>query len=98
MVFVDVKHHVYSLTYGHKTVSTNHNIFEERPEVELSKGPSAYQPNALLLGVGHTDRGLFIAPHLQQREKYSMCREKSVHHSNLLMKRMLVVVSKKVTL
>ena len=38
---------------SHKTVSTNHNLFEEKGESfeEVSnRGPSAYQPNALLLG------------------------------------------------
>ena len=32
-----------------KTVSTNHNIFEERGRAEAvsNRGPSAYQPNAL---------------------------------------------------
>ena len=33
---------------SHKTVSTNHNLFEE--EVGSNRGPSAYQPNALPLG------------------------------------------------
>ena len=33
---------------SHKTVSTNHNLFEEKGE--SNRGPSAYQPNALLLG------------------------------------------------
>ena len=34
-----------------KTVSTNHNPFEERrAEAESSRGPSAYQPNVLPLG------------------------------------------------
>ena len=41
-------------TYGqsHKTVSTNHNRFEEKgePEAVSNRGPSAYQPNALPLG------------------------------------------------
>ena len=32
----------------HKTVSTNHNLFEEKGEPK--RGPSAYQPNALPLG------------------------------------------------
>ena len=32
-------------------MSTNHNLFEERrAEAESSRGPSAYQPNALPLG------------------------------------------------
>ena len=33
---------------SHKTVSTNHNLFEEKGEPK--RGPSAYQPNALPLG------------------------------------------------
>ena len=37
---------------SHKTVSTNHNLFEEKGEPKLAsnRGPSAYQPNALPLG------------------------------------------------
>ena len=36
---------------SHKTVSTNHNLLEEKGEpVVLNRGPSAYQPNALPLG------------------------------------------------
>ena len=36
---------------SHKTLSTDHNFRRERgAEVELNRGPSAYQPNALLLG------------------------------------------------
>ena len=35
---------------SHKTVSTNHNLFEERAEAVSNRGPSAYQPNSLLLG------------------------------------------------
>ena len=36
---------------SHKTVSTNHNLFEERrAEAGSNRGPSAYQPNALPLG------------------------------------------------
>ena len=36
---------------GHKTVSTNHNLFEERrAEAVLNRGSSTYQPNALPLG------------------------------------------------
>ena len=37
---------------SHKTVSTNHNLFEEklRAEAVSNRGPSAYQPNALPLG------------------------------------------------
>ena len=36
---------------SHKTVSTNHSFWRERrAEVDLNQGPSAYQPNALLLG------------------------------------------------
>ena len=38
---------------SHKTVSTNHNLFEEkrerRAEAVSNRGPSAYQPNALPL-------------------------------------------------
>ena len=33
---------------SHRTVSTNHNLFEEKGEP--NRGPSAYQPNALPLG------------------------------------------------
>ena len=37
---------------SHKTVSTNHNLFEEKgePKRVSNRGPSAYQPNALPLG------------------------------------------------
>ena len=37
---------------SHNTVSANHNLSEEkkRAEVVSNRGPSAYQPNALLLG------------------------------------------------
>ena len=37
---------------SHKTVSTNHNLFEEEgePKRVTNRGPSAYQPNALPLG------------------------------------------------
>ena len=35
---------------SHKTVSTNHNLFERRAEAVSNQGPSAYQPNALPLG------------------------------------------------
>ena len=37
---------------SHRTVSTNHNLFEEkrRAEAVSNRGPSAYQPNALPLG------------------------------------------------
>ena len=34
-----------------KTVSSDHNFWRERrAEADLNRGPSAYQPNALLLG------------------------------------------------
>ena len=35
---------------SHKTVSTNHNLFEEKgePKAVSNRGPSAYQPNALI--------------------------------------------------
>ena len=37
---------------SHKTVSTNHNLSEEKgePKPASNRGPSAYQPNALPLG------------------------------------------------
>ena len=37
---------------SHKTVSANHNLFEEKgePEVVSNRSTSAYQPNALPLG------------------------------------------------
>ena len=37
---------------SHKSVSTNHNLFEEKRKAEAvsNRGPSAYQPNALPLG------------------------------------------------
>ena len=37
---------------SHKTVSTNHNLLEEKgePKRVSNRGPSAYQPNALPLG------------------------------------------------
>ena len=35
----------------HRTVSTNHNLFEEKgAEAVSNRGPSAYQPNVLPLG------------------------------------------------
>ena len=43
-----------------KTVSTNHNLFEEkgRAEAVSNRGPSAYQPNALPLGQTGSPAGL----------------------------------------
>ena len=46
---------------SHKTVSTNHNLFEEKgdsAEAVSNRCPSAYQPNALPLGQtgSHCDR------------------------------------------
>ena len=36
---------------SHKTASTDHNFWSERrAEADSNRGPSAYQPNALLLG------------------------------------------------
>ena len=37
---------------SHRTVSTNHNLFEEkvRAEAVSNRGPSAHQPNTLPLG------------------------------------------------
>ena len=37
---------------SHRTVSTNHNLFEQKgePKSVSNRGPSAYQPNALPLG------------------------------------------------
>ena len=37
---------------SHMTLSTNHNLFEEKgePKRYSNRGPSAYQPNALPLG------------------------------------------------
>ena len=37
---------------SHRTVSTNHNLFEEKgePKRVSNRGPSAHQPNALPLG------------------------------------------------
>ena len=36
---------------SHKTVSTDHNFWRERrAEADSNRGPSAYQPNSLLLG------------------------------------------------
>ena len=34
---------------SHNTVSTNHNLFEEKGEPKRYGGPTAYQPNALPL-------------------------------------------------
>ncbi len=41
-----------SVGQSHRTVSTNHNLFEEKgePKRVSNRGPSAYQPNALPLG------------------------------------------------
>ena len=41
-----------SVGQSHRTVSTNHNLFEEKGELKRvsNRGPSAYQPNALPLG------------------------------------------------
>ena len=47
---------------SHKTVSTNHNLFEEKgePKRVSNRGPSAYQPNALPLGqTGSRETGVF---------------------------------------
>ena len=42
---------------SHKTVSTNHNLFEEKGKPKRYRtGPSAYQPNALPLGQTHINR------------------------------------------
>ena len=43
---------------SHNTVSTNHNLSEEKKRAEAvsNRGPSAYQPNTLLLG--HTSSQL----------------------------------------
>ena len=47
---------------GHKTVSTNHNLYDEKGAGAVSnRGPSAYQPNALPLG--HTGS---LAPELMK--------------------------------
>ena len=48
----DESHSVGSDGQSHKTVSTNHNLFEEKKRAEAvsNRGPSAYQPNALPLG------------------------------------------------
>ena len=46
---------------SHKTVSTNHNLFEEkRAEAVSNRGPSAYQPNALPLGQNGSLRVYFV--------------------------------------
>ena len=41
-----------SVGQSHRTVSTNHNLFEGKgePKRVSNRGPSAYQPNALPLG------------------------------------------------
>ena len=41
-----------SVGQSHGTVSTNHNLFEEKgePKRVSNRGPSAYHPNALPLG------------------------------------------------
>ncbi len=41
-----------SVGQSHRTVSTSHNLFEEKgePKRVSNRGPSAYQPNALPLG------------------------------------------------
>ena len=48
---------------SHRTVSTNHNLFEEKgePKRVSNRGPSAYQPNALPLGQTGSLRGLKLA-------------------------------------
>ena len=57
--------------HSHRTVSTNHNLFEEKgePKRVSNRGPSAYQPNALPLGqtgsLGQAGSGfmdLYIGP------------------------------------
>ena len=48
---------------SHKTVATDHNFWRERrTEADSNRGPSAYHPNALLLGQSgsHNPRGLFV--------------------------------------
>ena len=53
---------------SHKTVSTNHNLFEwreRRAEAVSNWGPSAYQPNALPLGqTGSLATPVFPAYHI----------------------------------
>ena len=55
-----------------KTVSTNHNLFEEKErsaEAVSNRGPSAYQPTALPLGQtgclpsAHLLRSSYLGPH-----------------------------------
>ena len=46
---------------SHKTMPTDHNLFEEkRAEAVSNRGPSAYQPNALPLGQTGS-LGLYLA-------------------------------------
>ena len=52
---------------SHKTVSTNHNLFEERKESRSGikqRSASAYQPNALPLGqTGSPSATSFVSTH-----------------------------------
>ena len=47
---------------SHKTVSTDHTFEEKlrRAEADLNLGPSAYRPNALLLGQTGSHRSLSL--------------------------------------
>ena len=40
---------------SHRTVSTNHNLFDEKrePKPVSNRGPSAYQPNDVSRGTSH---------------------------------------------
>ena len=54
----------------HKTVTTDHNLFlrEGRAEAESSRGPSAYQPNALPLGQTGSQKFPIFWPAIRQAD------------------------------
>ena len=56
---------------SHRTVSTNHNLFEEKgePKRVSNRGPSAYQPNALPLGQTGSQMILFQVQYCNNKHK-----------------------------
>ena len=66
---------------SHKTVSTDHNFWRERrAKVELNRGPSDYQPNALPLG--QTSSQEWDPEHLRRISKQRELTGTWRHHLN----------------
>ena len=70
---------------SHKTASTDHNFWgERRAEADSNRGPSAYQPKALLLGQsGSQDKPTIIGGscykyHFFVATKIFLCRQKTL--------------------